>query len=124
MPVPPAGVEHPDRSSATTTPAESTGAGATMRDAGRRAVRYPIDRDLDSYIDDERGLGRFLDLGLIRPRLDTLYSWSAAELGLRELVELFDGGIPAYAWDSTDAEPWNPAPRALARTARRLVPPR
>jgi hypothetical protein len=86
--------------------------------------RYPLDRDLDSYIDDEHGVGRLLDLGMIRPRLDTLYSRSAAELGLRELVELLDGGVPAYAWDSTDAKPWNPAPGLLARTARRLLPPR
>jgi hypothetical protein len=85
--------------------------------------RYPLDCGLESYIDDERGLGRLLDVGLIRPRLKSLYSWSAAELGLPGLVELIDGGVPAYVWDSADAKPWNPAPGNLARTTRRLLPP-
>lgn len=86
--------------------------------------QYPLDRDLESYIDDERGLGRLLDVGLIRPRLTSLYSWSAAELGIPELVELIDDGVPAYDWDSADTKPWNPTPGVLARTTRCLFPPR
>ncbi len=86
--------------------------------------RYPLDRDLASYIDDEHGLGRLLDLGVIQPRLEALYAWSAHELHYPELADLVHHGVPAYAWDTTDAKPWSPPPGLLARTARRLLPPR
>lgn len=86
--------------------------------------RYPLERDLASYIEDEHGFGRLLDLGVIQPRLEALYSWSGVQLGRPELGDLLRDGVPAYAWDTTDAKPWNPAPGPLARTARRLLPPR
>jgi hypothetical protein len=85
--------------------------------------RYPLPGDLQWYIDDEHGFGRLLDLGVIRPRLAALYRWSAAELSIPELDALVRDGVPAYAWDSTDAEPWNPPPGLVARAARRVLPP-
>jgi hypothetical protein len=63
-----------------------------------------------------------LDIGVIRPRLDALYSWSARELFIRELEALVRDGVPAYAWDVAEAEPWNPPPTRLARAAQRLLP--
>jgi hypothetical protein len=80
--------------------------------------RYPLRRDVRWYVDDEHGFGRLLDLGVIQPRLHALYSWSAAELSIPELDTLLQGCVPAYAWDTTDAEHWNPTPRPAVRTAR------
>jgi hypothetical protein len=84
--------------------------------------RYPLHRDLSYYIADEHGVGRLLDLGLIRPRLDALYSWSAAELSIPHLADLLRDGVPAYAWDVADATPWDPAPMRLVRAVRRVIP--
>jgi hypothetical protein len=85
--------------------------------------RYPLRGGLWQYVDAENGFGRLLDIGVIRPRLDALYSWSARELFIRELEALVRDGVPAYAWDVTEAEPWNPPPTRLARAAQRLLPP-
>jgi hypothetical protein len=84
---------------------------------------YPLRGDLRRYVDSEHGFGRFLDLGVITPRLNTLYAWSATELAIPQLGGLLRDGVPAYAWDSTDAGPWNTAPKMVARAARRLLPP-
>jgi hypothetical protein len=86
--------------------------------------RYPLRRELEVYVDGEQRLGRLLDAGVIRPRLPALYSWSAAELCIPELDTLHRDGVPTYAWDGGDAEPWNPAPGLAVRTARRILPPR
>ncbi|WP_327723548.1 hypothetical protein [Streptomyces europaeiscabiei] len=86
--------------------------------------RYPLSRDLQQYVADEHGLGRLLDLGVILPRLDALYAWSAVELSLPALTTLLRDGVPAYAWDVTDVEPWNPSPGPVVRAARRVLPPR
>jgi hypothetical protein len=86
--------------------------------------RYPLQEDLQWYVDAEHGFGHLLDLGVIQPRLDALYSWSAVELSIAELGALIRDGVPAYAWDSTDTEPWNPVPRLTARVARRVLPSR
>ena len=85
--------------------------------------RYPLTRDLRWYIDNERGIGRILDLGMIQPRLGVLYSWSAAELAIPELSTLVQDGVPTYSWDVTDAEPWNPATGLVARAVRAALPP-
>jgi hypothetical protein len=83
--------------------------------------RYPLTRDLQWYIDNEHGIGRVLDLGMIQPRLGVLYSWSAAELSMPELCTLVQDGVPTYVWDVKDVEPWNPAIGRLARAARRVL---
>lgn len=85
--------------------------------------RYPLRGKLQRYIDDEQGVGRLLDLGVILPRLPALYAWSATELAIPELATLLDGCVPTYAWDPTDAAPWNPPPKRVVRTTRRLLPP-
>ena len=85
--------------------------------------RYPPRGDLRCYVEDEHGFGRLLDLGVIGPRLDALYAWAAAELAIPQLGDLIRDGVPDYAWDLTDAEPWNPTPRVAVRLARRVLPP-
>jgi hypothetical protein len=84
--------------------------------------RYPLQGDLQQYLDGERGAARVLDVGVIRPRFDALYAWSAVELSIPEIDTLLRDGVPAYAWDIADAEPWNPAPNLAARAARRVLP--
>lgn len=85
-------------------------------------ARYPLRDDLQWYISEERGLGRLLDLGVIQPRFDALYAWSAAELSMPGIGDLIRDGVPAYAWDTADAEPWNPAPPIVVRAVRRVLP--
>jgi len=89
-------------------------------------ARYPLEDDLDRYVKREHKAGHVLDVGVIVPRLDLLFSWSAHELALPGLDNLLDrpGLTPAYAWDPKDAEVWHPSPAFLARTARRVLPAR
>ena len=85
---------------------------------------YPLDGDLDTYVRAEHGLGHLLDVGVIVPRLDPLFTWSARELGLPGLDAVLDrsGPVPAYAWDPRDAQVWRSTPTGLARAARRVLP--
>jgi hypothetical protein len=85
---------------------------------------YPLDGDLDTYVRAEHGVGHLLDVGVIVPRLDRLFGWSARELGLPALDALLDrsGPAPTYAWDPHDVEVWRPPPTRLARAALRVLP--
>ena len=82
---------------------------------------YPLGEDVESYVVAEHNFGHVLDVGIVVPRLERLYHWSADVLGLRGLSSLLDrvGGVPTYAWDSADAAVWHPAPSVLARLAQR-----
>ena len=60
--------------------------------------RYPLAFHVDRYIADEQRLGRLLDYAVIVPRLQSLYEWSAGELGEPRLLELVRDGYPVYAW--------------------------
>ncbi len=86
--------------------------------------QYPLDGELDYYIDGEHAVGRLLDLCVIVPRLTELYRWSADELQIPDLADLVCDVTPTYAWDSDDREPWAPAPRRLIRAVRLALPPR
>ena len=44
---------------------------------------YPLEDDLNRYVSAEHSLGHLLDVGIIVPRLDRLYDWSAASSGSR-----------------------------------------
>lgn len=84
--------------------------------------RYPLGDKVENYIAMEHGFGHALDVGVIMPRLDGLYRWSAEELGLPALCDLLDDGVPTYAWPLDDAGVWTFDPSWLARTARRVLP--
>jgi hypothetical protein len=84
--------------------------------------RYPLGNDLAPYIAAEHGLAHALDVGVIQPRLQSLYDWSARELALPGLRQLLSGEIPCYAWPPDDQQPWYPPPSWGARLARRLLP--
>lgn len=84
--------------------------------------RYPLGDDIAPYAQLEHGLGHLLDIGVISPRIDRLYAWSATELDTPGLRQLLSGQTPCYAWPAGDQQPWNPAPSRLARLSRRLLP--
>jgi hypothetical protein len=86
--------------------------------------RYPLNDELLRFVQEENGFGRFLDIGVIQPRLRRLYDWSASELGLPAVTSLLDSGIPAYAWDPADREPWLVPPTRVARWTRAAIPSR
>lgn len=82
---------------------------------------YPLGDDVQTYVAAEHHFGHVLDIGVIQPRLGSLYAWSARELQMPGLTELLDGGIPRYAWDVDDDHVWQIPPSRLARAARRVV---
>lgn len=84
---------------------------------------YPLSGRLDDYVAAEHWFGRLLDLGVIVPRLTSLYAWSAEELGLPAVADLVVEGTPSYAWDPADRTPWAPPARRLVRIVRRALPP-
>jgi hypothetical protein len=84
--------------------------------------RYPLHDNLQRYVEQEHRFGRLLDLGVIQPRLDALYQWSATELQIPQLRHLIRNAVPAYATDNTDRSPWNQTPNLTVRLARRFLP--
>ncbi|MFC6010440.1 hypothetical protein [Nocardia lasii] len=86
--------------------------------------RYPLSDDVETYIDNEHGFGRLLDIGIITPRVHQLYAWSATDLDQPALRTLLCDDVPVYAWPADDSAPWHPTPTRAARTARRLIAPR
>ena len=50
---------------------------------------YPLRDSVDTYLDAELGFGRLMDFGVIVPRLQQLYEWSAHELEAPGLLHAF-----------------------------------
>jgi hypothetical protein len=84
---------------------------------------YPLRDDVASYLSDELGFGRLLDFGLIMPRVQQLYEWSAHELAAPALLEFARGGALTYAWRFEDREVWLPKRSRLLHMVRRALPP-
>jgi hypothetical protein len=86
---------------------------------------YPVGDDVRRFVADEHSFGHLLDVGVIQPRIDRLYQWSADELGIPALRDLVSGGVPTYAWGHADDDPagdlWRPRPSRTARLARAVV---
>jgi hypothetical protein len=78
-------------------------------------TRYPATDAVHEYVNAENNLGRLLDYGVILPRLQSLYEWSAGELEQAALCQLVDGGLPSYAVPFAADVDWTPA------TSTRLV---
>ncbi len=83
--------------------------------------RYPLDADINLYLKREHSVGRMLDYGVIAPRLQALYEWSAHELGLAGLRELVRAGHPIYAWPYSDRYVWRQARESLPVRVLRLA---
>ena len=82
---------------------------------------YPLDGEVEAYLVAENRLGRMIDYGVIAPRLQTLYEWSARELAVPELRELVRDGSPMYAWSYADRHVWRKTPEPLAVRALRAT---
>ena len=86
--------------------------------------RYPLEDEVAAYVAAERNIGQMLDYGLIGPRVQQLYEWSAKELCEPALLECIREGSPTYAWSFADRAVWHPArPAATIRAIRRALPP-
>jgi hypothetical protein len=83
--------------------------------------RYPLLDELETYLVDENSLGRLADYGVIAPRIQALYEWSARELGHPPLRELARDGSPVYAWAYDDRQYWRLSCEPLSLRALRLV---
>ncbi len=85
-------------------------------------VRYPVADDIRSYVNAENNLGRLLDYGVILPRLEPLYEWSARELDQPALEQLVHGGVPSYVAPLEAASLWRPVPApSMARLLGRIT---
>jgi hypothetical protein len=83
--------------------------------------RYPLDDDVETYLVAENSFGRMLDYGVIVPRLQALYEWSAIELAVPGLRELVREGSPIYAWSYADRHVWRQARESLPVRLARLA---
>jgi hypothetical protein len=83
---------------------------------------YPLTDDVGSYLSDELGFGRLLDFGVIVPRLQQLYEWSAHELAAPGLLDCIRDGAMTYAWPFEDRGVWHPKRSVTVRIARRALP--
>jgi hypothetical protein len=83
--------------------------------------RYPLLDELETYLVDENSVGRIVDYGVIGPRIQALYDWSASELGHPELRDLARDGSPIYAWSYEDRRYWMLAREPLLIRALRLA---
>jgi hypothetical protein len=87
--------------------------------------RYPLYRDVHEYIAEENAFGRMLDYGIIQPRLQRLYEWSAEELCEPRVLGLIRDGGPGYAWPFEHRDVWEPArPTRFVRALRCILPVR
>ena len=85
--------------------------------------RYPLTRDVESYIAAEHHVGRMLDYAVIAQRVQRMYEWAAEEFAEPRLLELIRDGNPIYAWPFEERHVWRPpdmpfAGRILARATR------
>jgi hypothetical protein len=83
---------------------------------------YPLSGDVDEYLSDELSFGRLLDFGMIVPRLQQLYEWSARELHAPGLLDCARDGSLVYAWRFEDRNVWHPTSSRTVRSVRRLLP--
>jgi hypothetical protein len=83
---------------------------------------YPLRDSVRFYLGDELRFGRLLDYGVIAPRLQQLYEWSAHELGAPGLLDCIRDGALTYAWSFEDRNVWRPPESLAVRLVRRALP--
>jgi hypothetical protein len=84
---------------------------------------YPLRGSVQSYLGDELRFGRLLDFGVISPRLQQLYQWSAHELGAPGLLDCVRDGAMTYAWPWEDRGVWQPPKSLILQLTQRALPP-
>ncbi len=84
---------------------------------------YPLGDGARFYVGDELGFGRLLDYGVIAPRLQQLYEWSAHELAAPGLLDCVRDGALTYAWSLEDRDVWQSPKSFIVNVVRRALPP-
>ena len=84
---------------------------------------YPLRDSVRFYLGDELGFGQLLDYGVIAPRLQQLYEWSAHELGAPGLLDCIRDGALTYAWPFEDRDVWAPPKSLAVRLVRGVLRP-
>lgn len=84
---------------------------------------YPLRHNVRYYLSAEHGFGRLVDYGVIVPRLQHLYQWSAHELAAPGLLEFVRDGAMTYAWAFEDRGVWRPPKSFMLQMAQRALPP-
>ena len=85
-------------------------------------AEYPLTRT-SGPICRELGFGRLLDYGVIVPRLQQLYEWSAWELGVPELLDCVRDGALTYAWPFEERDVWRAPDSVFVRVVHQMLPP-
>jgi hypothetical protein len=83
---------------------------------------YPLLETPAVYLDDELSFGRLVDFGVIVPRMQQLYEWSADELGMPALLDCVRDGALTYAWSFDDRDVWRSPDSRILRFAQRALP--
>jgi hypothetical protein len=86
-------------------------------------AEYPLTGEVSHYLSSELGFGRVLDYGVIVPRLQQLFEWSADELSAPGLLGCTRDGALTYAWPYEDRAVWRPRRSFVLRMAHRALPP-
>ena len=84
---------------------------------------YPLRGSVQSYLRGELRFGRLVDFGVILPRLQQLYEWSAHELAAPGLLDCVRDGALTYAWSFEDRGIWQPSRSFILQMAERALPP-
>jgi hypothetical protein len=83
---------------------------------------YPLRGSVQSYLRGELRFGRLVDFGVILPRLQQLYEWSAHELAAPGLLDCVRDGALTYAWSFEDRGIWQPSRSFILQMAQRALP--
>jgi hypothetical protein len=83
---------------------------------------YPLHGSIPNYLGSELGFGQMLDFGLIVPRLQELYEWSASEVDAPELLDCVRDGALTYAWSFDDRDVWQAPDAFTIRAIQRALP--
>jgi len=84
---------------------------------------YPLRGSVQSYLRAELRFGRLLDYGVIVPRLQQLYAWSAHELAAPGLLDFVRDGAMTYAWAFEDRNVWQSPKSFILHMTQRALPP-
>ncbi|GHH27639.1 hypothetical protein [Lentzea cavernae] len=84
---------------------------------------YPLHDHVPHYLAQEHGFARLVDFGMIVPRMQRLYEWSAGELAEPGLLGCVRDGALTYAWRYEDRQVWDPPRSVVLPVIHRLVPP-
>jgi hypothetical protein len=83
---------------------------------------YPLSGSVRFYLGAEHGFGRLVDFGMIVPRLQQLYQWSAHELAEPGLLDLVRDGAMTYAWSVENRGVWEPPASFILQLTQRALP--